>query len=196
IPWNDIDTSSMFTKAVFSPSVPIFEDFAIHIDFTDFIANDDTIGFVCGADGTGTGISIPDYTMFKFKSTFSGNYYWSDISFFHSGLNVCLAIWPVVDESTADIGGDYFVNGIKLGQNFPNPGINSTQIEYELETNSEVTIEIFNQKGAKVIELNEGNKTRGKHSTTIELSNFSSGIYYYSLKAGKNRLTKKMSITK
>lgn len=195
IPWNSIDTSSMFTKAVFSPSAAIFDDFAIHIDFSDFMANNDTIGFVSGADGTGSGIGLQEYTMFKFKSMSSGNSYWSDVAFFYSNLDVCLAIWPVVDKSTASIGGEYFANGIKLGQNFPNPGINSTIIEYELENSSDVTIEILDQKGGKVIELNEGNKTSGKHSTTIDLTNFSTGIYYYSLKAGKNRLTKKMTIS-
>jgi hypothetical protein len=40
----------------------------------------------------------------------------------------------------------------------------------------------------------QGNKAAGKHSVTIESSSLGSGVYFYTLKAGDTRLTKKMVI--
>ncbi len=196
IPWNEIDTSSMFTKAVFNPPAGIFGDFAVHVSFTDFYANDDTIGLVTGGAGSGTGINSLDFTLFKFYWNLTGKYYWAPLSFMYSNLDVALAIWPVVDNSSGNIDGEYFANGIKLSQNFPNPVNNSTIVEYEIEKNSEVILEILNIKGQKLVMIDEGFKKAGKYSINIDLEEFSSGTYYYSLKSGNQRLTKKMIVVK
>jgi hypothetical protein len=114
----------------------------------------------------------------------------------YSNLDVALAIWPVVDNSSGNIDGEYFANGIKLSQNFPNPVNNSTIVEYEIEKNSEVILEILNIKGQKLVMIDEGFKKAGKYSINIDLDKFSSGTYYYSLKSGNQRLTKKMIVEK
>lgn len=194
IPWNNIDTSTQFTKAIFTNPPGIFDDFAIHLSFTDFYANNDTIGIVCGGQGSGSGISMKDNTMFRFFWKLTGKYYWAPISFLYSNLDVAIAIWPVVDKTTGGIDGKYFVNGIKLGQNFPNPVNNITIIDYEIEKDSDIIIEVLDSNGKIVKQISEGKKTAGKYSVSIDIAELSSGLYYYSLKTDNNRLTKKMMV--
>lgn len=84
----------------------------------------------------------------------------------------------------------------QLGQNYPNPFDNSTDIDYELSIPSEVEIEITDITGRSVMKINEGNLPAGTHSTKINTENLESGIYFYTLKAGKFIDTKKMLISK
>ncbi len=112
------------------------------------------------------------------------------------GLDLDLAIFPVVDNSSAGVESDNFFQGIKLSQNQPNPAGSETVIQYELQNNSHVTFEIYDVTGKKVIAVNEGEKNKGRHSINVTTEKLASGTYYYMLKANDNRLTKKMVITK
>ncbi len=87
--------------------------------------------------------------------------------------------------------------GNKLYQNQPNPTDRMTTIKYQLGQYTEkVEIEVFDVTGRKVHEVNVGEQGAGKHSLTLDASVLSSGTYYYTLKTGDNRLTKKMIVTK
>ena len=78
------------------------------------------------------------------------------------------------------------VNGVKLGQNSPNPFSNATIIKYELQNSASVSVSIYDITGKKVAEQNEGNQNAGKHNINFNAQNLSAGVYYYSLTAGKN----------
>jgi hypothetical protein len=88
-----------------------------------------------------------------------------------------------------------FTNGIKLGQNMPNPFAGNSTIAYELEKTGVVTFEIMDITGKKVLGINEGSKSAGKHNLTIDGSLLSPGVYFYTLNVDGNRLTKKMTKT-
>jgi hypothetical protein len=81
-----------------------------------------------------------------------------------------------------------------LEQNFPNPFSRTTEIAYELVNGSEVTFEVMDLTGRKVMQTNEGMKPAGKHSFTLETKNLEPGVYFYSLKAGSFVQTKQMVI--
>jgi len=81
-----------------------------------------------------------------------------------------------------------------LGQNHPNPYSNTTEIEYHLLSSQNVTLEIYDICGIKVDKIYEGIKTPGKHKIKYIGTSLPSGIYYYTLIAGENRLTKKMIV--
>jgi len=87
-----------------------------------------------------------------------------------------------------------FVNGLKLGQNVPNPSKGITSIPYQIASNSDVTIEVRDYTGRIIMNIAEGNKAAGKYNATINTSSLSNGVYFYTLNAGKNNLTKKMVI--
>ncbi|MFZ1322217.1 MAG: T9SS type A sorting domain-containing protein [Ignavibacteria bacterium] len=73
--------------------------------------------------------------------------------------------------------------GIHLAQNYPNPFNPKTVISYELQfTNYElVNLKIFDVLGNEVAVLVNENQRAGSYSVEFDGSNFSSGIYFYSL---------------
>lgn len=85
--------------------------------------------------------------------------------------------------------------GAELVQNIPNPFKGQTQINYSLKNAANVTIEVTDVTGRKVMELNEGSKSAGAYQVNLDASALKSGIYFYSLKAGNYVTTKKMVIT-
>lgn len=88
-------------------------------------------------------------------------------------------------------------NGNKLFQNQPNPADKITTIHYNLgQFNDKVALEVFDVMGRKVHEVKIGEQAAGKHSIAIDASILSSGTYYYTLKTGDDRMTRKMIVTK
>jgi len=81
-----------------------------------------------------------------------------------------------------------------LRQNFPNPFSRSTEIAYELTSGSEVSFEVMDLTGRKVMIVNKGMMPAGKHTYTLETNNLDPGVYFYTLKAGSFVQTKQMVI--
>jgi hypothetical protein len=84
--------------------------------------------------------------------------------------------------------------GNSLGQNYPNPFRNSTEIAFELADGSDVTIEIVDMTGRKVLNRSEGYQPAGKHTMTIDAAGLDAGIYFYTLTAGQFTQTKQMIV--
>lgn len=103
-------------------------------------------------------------------------------------------IWVYVTLGGVSIDEDFEKTGIKVFQNTPNPASKSTSIAYETAANGNVSLNIFNVAGKEVLYINEGNKAAGKHNIKLNTSSLSSGVYYYTLNAGENKITKKMVI--
>jgi subtilase family serine protease len=70
-----------------------------------------------------------------------------------------------------------------LGQNFPNPFNPSTTIRFGLKEPSTVRIDIYDMLGKVVEQLNLGRKGAGVHDLSIDLSRYSTGIYFYRIDA-------------
>ena len=89
-----------------------------------------------------------------------------------------------------------------LGQNYPNPFNPSTTINFTLRKSEHVQIMIYDQLGRLVKKLVDENKGKGKNSVVWDGKNdagdlVSSGIYFYTLKADKNKtITRKMIVLK
>ncbi len=84
-----------------------------------------------------------------------------------------------------------------LGQNYPNPFNPSTTIEFSVPRTSDVNLDVFDVTGRLVASLVKGEKlTPGVKSVNFNASNLASGIYFYTLKAGDFRETKKMILVK
>ena len=87
-------------------------------------------------------------------------------------------------------------NGLTLGQNMPNPTTGVTTVNYSLENAASVSVDVYDVAGKKVMTVAQGNKVAGNHKVSLDLSNLNSGIYYYTLTADNNSLTKKLVLTK
>jgi len=84
-----------------------------------------------------------------------------------------------------------------LNQNIPNPFSNETRIYFIIEKDSKVDLEIYNIYGQKVKSLLSKRLKQGKHYTDWNgkdnFGNFvSDGIYFYTLKINKKRISKKL----
>jgi len=98
--------------------------------------------------------------------------------------------------STAN-GVEDFVNGVKFGQNVPNPFNGTTTINYELEKAANATLNVYDVTGKLVAEVKEGNQTAGKHTINFNAETMSAGVYYYSLKVNNDiSASKKMVVIK
>jgi Secretion system C-terminal sorting domain len=88
------------------------------------------------------------------------------------------------------------VNGFKLYQNYPNPFNPSTIIKYSLSQNSKVEITIHDILGNKVATLINNEQNAGDYSVEFNpskiKSGISTGVYFYTLKAGTLSTTKKL----
>ena len=83
-----------------------------------------------------------------------------------------------------------------LFQNYPNPFNPSTEIKFSIPQSNQVTLEIFNLLGQKVATLVNRQLAAGNYTERFDASMLSSGIYFYSLKAGSFFVTKKMMLLK
>lgn len=84
---------------------------------------------------------------------------------------------------------------LELFQNVPNPANGTTRISFNLLESADVAFEVVDVTGKLVMSTELGNKGVGNHAMTIDVTNFATGIYYYSVIANGARLTKKMVIS-
>jgi hypothetical protein len=87
-------------------------------------------------------------------------------------------------------------NTFTLNQNYPNPFNPSTKIEYTLQNTSNVTLRVYNVLGQVVATLVSEKQDGGSHSVTFDASKFTSGVYFYQIKAGNYTATRKMLLVK
>ena len=88
-------------------------------------------------------------------------------------------------------------SAFELAQNFPNPFNPSTKISFALPVDSRVTLEVYDMSGKLVQRLlNNEQKSANYYVVDFNASNLSSGMYFYSLKAGNFSETRKMLLVK
>lgn len=109
-------------------------------------------------------------------------------------------------ERTTD-GGGQLINGIInngitipdcyiLNQNYPNPFNPSTNIKYQIKSNTLVILKIFDILGKEVETLVNEKQSPGTFEIQWNGSNYPSGVYFYQLKAENFSETKRMILIK
>ncbi|MCX6120912.1 MAG: T9SS type A sorting domain-containing protein [Ignavibacteriales bacterium] len=85
----------------------------------------------------------------------------------------------------------------ELKQNYPNPFNPSTTILYNLSKPENVTLEIFDALGRQVkTVLRDMHQSMGQHQVIVDMGDYSSGVYFYELKAGNHLQMKPMVLLK
>ncbi len=88
----------------------------------------------------------------------------------------------------------------KLNQNYPNPFNPSTVISYQIPKSSYVSLKVYDILGREVASLLNEYEQAGSHQIEFNTENMkrtlTSGIYFYTLKAGKFTETKKLVLMK
>lgn len=192
----DIDTAMSLAGAqitMFDAPITVTSNYAIGFDVTSI--GNDTVGLVCfdydpQLSGAGPQLEL----SWSLNSNYGG---WNTFQYAWGGLDIDLAVFPIVDATVAGINDNRFLFGMKLSQNYPNPTANECLIEYALESNSDdVVFTIFDLTGKKVMEIEEGKKEAGNHEIKINAAKLASGTYIYSISSNGKKLVKKMTINK
>ncbi len=88
------------------------------------------------------------------------------------------------------------VTNYALSQNYPNPFNPSTLISYQIPTSGLVTIKVYNVIGKEIATLVNEYQPSGNHSKEFSANGLTSGVYFYTIKAGSFSATKKMILLK
>jgi photosystem II stability/assembly factor-like uncharacterized protein len=81
-----------------------------------------------------------------------------------------------------------------LLQNHPNPFNPSTTIRFDLASDRDVSLKVYNALGQVVSELVSGHRPAGRYSIVWDASGIASGVYFYRLEAGSFVQTKKLIV--
>ena len=82
---------------------------------------------------------------------------------------------------------------LAVSQNIPNPAINNTVIEISSETVAPVKVEVSNMIGQTVYSADAG-VINGSMKVSIDVSGFDSGVYFYTVTVGSERVSNKMIV--
>jgi hypothetical protein len=102
----------------------------------------------------------------------------------------------VRDNPTEVINKDNTPAAFSLSQNFPNPFNPTTLISYSLPKLSRVVLKVYDLLGREVSTLVSEEKSQGTYKVEFNGRQLSSGVYFYTLRAGDFVQTKKMLIMK
>ena len=98
--------------------------------------------------------------------------------------------YVAVDEPAMDE-----ITDFSLGQNYPNPALETTNIMFVIPADEYVSIKIFDITGKETMTLVNGIYPAGTHSVTMNSSALPAGIYFYKMTAGEYSSTRKMIVS-
>ncbi|MBM4175820.1 MAG: T9SS type A sorting domain-containing protein [Ignavibacteria bacterium] len=106
-------------------------------------------------------------------------------------------VWSTkIDLTRLSINDEIQIEDFMLFQNYPNPINSSTRIEYSVSRSEKVKLKVYDLLGREIITLVDEVKPSGKYEIEFNASNLPSGVYLYSLTAGKFSSTKKLVVIK
>ncbi|NQV37995.1 MAG: T9SS type A sorting domain-containing protein [Candidatus Marinimicrobia bacterium] len=84
----------------------------------------------------------------------------------------------------------------ELTQNYPNPFNPKAMVEYSIESDGHVSVDLFDLRGSKVMTLVNENKPAGTHDFSINGESLPSGVYFYTMNFAGKSATKKLVLMK
>jgi len=132
------------------------------------------------------------YPQSIFVDSHSGHIWVTDFDN-HRVLRFDVSTLTGIDDSESPSGlSDYF-----LGQNYPNPFNAGTQIIFSTKNTDEVSVEVYNILGQKIVTLFNEIATAGTiYTIPFEGKDLPSGIYLYSIRTTSGSEVKKMCLLK
>ncbi len=84
----------------------------------------------------------------------------------------------------------------ELHQNYPNPANPTTTIGFYLPGQDDISLDIYNLLGQRIIQLQEWDMDAGYHEIQVDLSGYPSGVYLYRLAASEFSDVRKLVLLK
>jgi hypothetical protein len=85
---------------------------------------------------------------------------------------------------------------VSLSKAYPNPFNPSTAISYDVPSDMNVSLAVYDIRGRMVAELANGMREQGRYDVIWNAENQSSGVYFMKLVAGNTMKTQKMMLVK
>lgn len=82
-----------------------------------------------------------------------------------------------------------------LNQNYPNPSVGKTTIGFSLEKSNKVTLTMYNMAGAVVRTIANSFFNSGYHEIELPTTDFTPGVYIYTMQTPTEQYVKKMLVT-
>lgn len=86
--------------------------------------------------------------------------------------------------------------GFILKQNFPNPGMDRTVIDFSIVRTGITSLVLYNALGQPVKELVKGSLTQGAYRINVDLSDLEAGVYLYKMLYEGKEKTLKLLVAK
>ncbi len=177
-----------FSADVLGNSVRIKWQTATELNNNGFelLRNGEAIAFI---PGNGTTAEIKNYS-YTDKNVSAGKVRYALIQLDYDGTRT------VIKEAEVEI--ESMPLTYALMQNYPNPFNPATKINFSIPVQEHVSLKIYNVLGSEVAGLINEVKEAGNYTAEIDMnkSGLSSGVYFYTLKAGSFKQTRKMVILK
>jgi hypothetical protein len=152
--------------------------------------------------------TFTDYS-YLLTASYSADLIWYDVRAFYSVENTYSdSQWSAVfgeydlspkinEENYAEEkASEEIVHDFKLYDNYPDPFNPTTTIKYQLPEAGMVTLKVYDILGREVVELVNENKSPGYYEVNFDASKLTSGVYIYTIQAGKYMESKKMILAK
>jgi hypothetical protein len=169
-------------------AIPASGEFWAGFSFT--YASGDTVGLVTTTDG-----DFPDAATYTFEQ-------WSDNTYhsYNGGtgtwqLDIAQGLFPTVSfgVSVPEVVSN---DGTVLYHAFPNPVADQTTISYTLEKSSNVSFTLTDVAGREVQKIEQGNRSQGNHSLTLNTQSLCGGVYVINMHADGTHLKTRLMVTK
>jgi|WetSurMetagenome_2_1015567.scaffolds.fasta_scaffold25134_2 hypothetical protein len=85
-------------------------------------------------------------------------------------------------------------NSILVSQNYPNPVKDHSVVNVNLKTSGNLSLTVTSVVGQQIMNISKGYQVPGSYQFTIDGSQLTPGIYFYTVTAGKSSVTKKMIV--
>lgn len=194
----------LFFKWAYARSDPNYSDELIVLVSKDCGVNWSQVFYRTGANlvtgPTQTTPYVPDATTIWKTANISLNTY-------STSSNVLIKIVNVTDG-----GNNLYIDHINLGSNitgveensaedyqillYPNPANNSFTLQYLLSKSDDVSYDILDITGRKIVSAELEKQAAGLHNFTVQTDEFSNGVYFVKLKMGNVLLTRKILVSK
>ena len=115
---------------------------------------------------------------------------------YYAGIPQNEAVW--LQQTAADViigigsNNNNSATEFHLFQNYPNPFNPSTNISFTIPKSNFTELKIYDITGAEILKVFSGFMTAGSYNFPVDLSELSSGVYFYRLTCGKYTGTQKM----
>lgn len=156
---------------------------------------DDSVGLAASQEGDGMAedrllMKVSTQTSTETGGAIAAGWQKNNV---YNGFDFDVMLIPVMDVAAGT--NEIASNGLHVDPVYPNPTSDMATISYTLDNADDVNIRVFNLAGQEVY-TESATKGAGQHRIDLDVTELTSGNYYYSIRTSTANLTMKFVVTK